>query len=157
MSAIFGETLTFSQDDGPDVPLVVYGDEFYARYESANGHTVVYDSDRGRYCYALSANGRLTSSGIPLEKPAPSDLPRHLRDSPAVRNKKFRQRYQMMRARTPSDLPIFRTRGPEGGLLSGPRVSEGNVKGLTVLVQFKDVKTNVTKEDVANHLNGDTY
>ena len=32
MSAIFGETLTFGQANGPDIRLRVTGDEFYARY-----------------------------------------------------------------------------------------------------------------------------
>jgi len=29
MSAIFGETLTFPQENGPEVELVVFGDEFF--------------------------------------------------------------------------------------------------------------------------------
>jgi hypothetical protein len=53
MSAIFGETLTFSQENGPDVKLVVFGDEFYARYETIDGYTVVYDIDLKQYCYSI--------------------------------------------------------------------------------------------------------
>ena len=34
MSAIFGEVLTFGQENGPDVRLRVFGDEHYARYEN---------------------------------------------------------------------------------------------------------------------------
>ena len=41
MSAIFGETLIFQQDNGPSVELVIFGDEFYARYETTDGYTVV--------------------------------------------------------------------------------------------------------------------
>src|SRR5262245_18205505 len=52
VSAIFGETLTFSQPAGPPVGLRVFGDEFYARYETLDGHTVVLDTDLGLYCYA---------------------------------------------------------------------------------------------------------
>lgn len=52
MSAIFGEYLIFRQEKGPDVELVVHGDEFYSRYETVDGYTVVYDVDRGLYCYA---------------------------------------------------------------------------------------------------------
>jgi hypothetical protein len=39
MSIIFGETLTFGQENGPDVQLVVFGDEFYARFEDTNPHS----------------------------------------------------------------------------------------------------------------------
>ncbi len=53
MSAIFAETIIFPQENGSDVELVVFGDEFYARYETKDGYTVVYDPDRGLYCYAL--------------------------------------------------------------------------------------------------------
>ena len=57
MSAIFGEYLIFPQENGPDVELVVFGDEFYARYETVSGYTVVYDGGRGLYCYADLLNG----------------------------------------------------------------------------------------------------
>ena len=42
VSAIFGETLSFGQERGPEVQLVVFGDEHYARYENLDGYTVVY-------------------------------------------------------------------------------------------------------------------
>ncbi len=45
MSAIFGETLIFPQDNGPDVELVVFGDEFYSRRETKEGYTVIYDDN----------------------------------------------------------------------------------------------------------------
>ena len=34
MSAIFGETLVIDQENGPPIELVVWGDEFYVRYET---------------------------------------------------------------------------------------------------------------------------
>lgn len=46
MSGIFGSTLTFSQEEGEDVRLVVFGDDKYARYETLDGYSVVYDADR---------------------------------------------------------------------------------------------------------------
>ena len=45
MSAIFGELMSFDQDNGPEVKLRVYGDEFYARYETEEGYTAIYDED----------------------------------------------------------------------------------------------------------------
>jgi hypothetical protein len=56
MSAIFGENLIFQQEKGSDVELVVFGDEFYARYQTKDGYTVVYDPDCGLYCYAILLN-----------------------------------------------------------------------------------------------------
>jgi hypothetical protein len=68
MSAIFGETLTFTQGDGSAVELKVNGDEFYARYETGGGYTVVYDTDLRRYCYATVVNGQFASTGSLLTK-----------------------------------------------------------------------------------------
>jgi hypothetical protein len=58
MSGIFNEQLTFKQENGPDVRLVVMGDEHYAHYETIDGYTVVYDVEKGLYCYAITVNGR---------------------------------------------------------------------------------------------------
>lgn len=97
MSTIVGETLIFSQESGDDVKLVVFGDEFYARYETLEGYTVVYDDDLGLYCYALVVKGRFVSSGSPLTKRPPSGLRKHLRESSEVRNDKFIRQYKKIR------------------------------------------------------------
>jgi hypothetical protein len=55
MSAIFGETLTFGQASGPHIQLKVFGDEFYARYETPAGYSVIYDEEMGLFCYARLA------------------------------------------------------------------------------------------------------
>jgi M6 family metalloprotease-like protein len=82
-----------------------------------------------------------------------------LKESEEVRNSKFQKRYALM---IPPEEPvtapeILRTLGPNQGLLAGRRVSEGNVKGLTVLVQFQDVKSSVTAADVSEMLNDIRY
>ena len=91
MSAIFGETLTFGQEKGPDVKLIVFGDELYARYEDLNGYTVVYDPELGLFCYARLAAGVFRSTGVPVGEPPPADLARHLQELPeAIRAKSVR-------------------------------------------------------------------
>ena len=158
MSAIFAETLIFQQENGPDVELVVFGDEFYARYETKEGYTVVYDPDRGQYCYALLLNGQLASSGIPISKRPPSEIRRGLREAEKVRNEKFSQRYEALRPpATDVASNVARTLGPNNGLLNGRRVSEGHIRGLTVLVEFTDLTTAVTAADVEEMLNAPNY
>lgn len=159
MSAIFGETLTFTQENGPDVRLVVFGDEFYARYETEDGYTVVDDSDLGLFCYAFLVNGEFVSSGIPLTKRPPAGVRRHFKESEMVRNAKFEKRYTLM---TPPANPYQPTNtmltfGPNNGLLEGRRVSEGSVRGLTILVQFQDIKSSTTSAEVEEMLNGQSY
>jgi M6 family metalloprotease-like protein len=159
MSSIFGETLTFEQEDGPDVKLVVFGDESYARYENEDGYTVVYDSDLGVYCYAVLINGEFVSSGVSLTQSPPAGVRRHFKESGEVRNAKFEARHALM---IPPPDPYratdtMRTIGRNKGLLPGRCVSEGKVKGLTIMVQFQDVKSAVTADEVSDILNGQDY
>lgn len=102
MTGVFGETLTLGQENGPDVELVVFGDEFYARYETKDGYAVVYDSDLGLFCYALVLDGRFVSSGVPMTEEPPPDLERHAKESEAVRRAKAAEK---IAARTPPDEP----------------------------------------------------
>ncbi len=159
MSSIFGEILTFSQENGPDVKLKVFGDEFYSRYENLDGYTVVYDVDLGLFCYAVLINGEFVSSGVGLSLSPPSKVWRHLKESEQIRNEKFESRYARMTPPVNGYSPhsSLKTFGSNKGLLEGRRVSEGKIKGLTVLVQFQDVKSTVTREDVDRMLNGENY
>lgn len=97
MSAIFGETLLFPQENGPDVELVVFGDEFYSRRETPSGYTVIYDDAQGQYCYAILQNGRFTSSGVTLSAPPPPGLEPHLEEAEAIRHEQFSTRYSQLR------------------------------------------------------------
>lgn len=159
MSAITGEILTFSQEKGPDVKLKVFGDEFYSRYENLDGYTVVYDIDLGQFCYAYLIKGEFVSSGVDLSRAPPEKIWRHLKESEQVRNSKFETRYARMNPPIELYQPVatLRTFGPNKGLLEGRRLSKGDIKGLTILVQFKDVKSTVTREDVDRMLNGENY
>ena len=51
----------------------------------------------------------------------------------------------------------MRTFGPNQGLLEGRVLSIGAVKGLTILVNFQDVTSTVTRADVDDMLNGANY
>ena len=158
MSVIFGETLTFGQAKGPDIRLLVTGDEFYASYETLDGYTAVNDSDRGFFVYAHLQNGVLVSSGVPVTVAPPAGSLRHLRESLLVRNRRFESRRSRSRApavRGANDAAL--TFGPSLGLLEGRRLSEGSVRGLTILVEFQDVRTTVTQADVSDLLNAPNY
>jgi hypothetical protein len=86
MTGIFGDTVSFKQENGPDISLAVHGDESYARYETPDGYTVIYDPELGLYCYAFTNDdGRFVSSKIPATEPPPADLPLHLEEAFAIR------------------------------------------------------------------------
>ena len=86
MSALFGESVTLGQEHGPDVQLVVFGDEFYARYETPDGYTAVYDSGKGLFCYATLHEGAFQSSGVPTTEKPPAGLQPHAKESDTVRH-----------------------------------------------------------------------
>ena len=88
MTAVFGETRSMAQRDGPDVDVVVFGDEFYARYETVDGYSVVYDEQRGRFCYAVLAEGAFVSSGVPIDAARPANALLHGTESDQVRGSK---------------------------------------------------------------------
>ena len=158
MSTIVGERLIFGQQEGDNVSLVVFGDEFYARYETANGYTVVYDLNYGCYCYAQLIDGQLVSSTIPISKRPPIGLRKHLSASPRNRNEEFRSRYNTLRPReSVGETQVMRTLGPNSGLLTGRQVNQGNVRGLTILVEFQDIDCEVSGEDVTHLLNDEIY
>ena len=91
MSSIFGEKLTFPQEKGQEVKLIVYGDEFYAQYETEEGYSVVYDRDQGLFCYAHLKEGAFFSSKIPIRESPPRNLEKHLQEAGGVRLKKADQ------------------------------------------------------------------
>ncbi|MFF0066144.1 M6 family metalloprotease domain-containing protein [Streptomyces sp. NPDC005279] len=164
MSAIFGENLTFTQEDGGDVELVAFGDDKYARYETMDGYTVVYDTQQGGYCYAEqygSGTGRrFSSTGVRVPEGPPENLPRHLREGQEFRRNQVMDRFATMippdeRAAIRPDAML--TFGPNQGLLPGDRVSEGDVRGLTILVTFPGTNTTVTREDVDDMLNSPNF
>lgn len=158
MSAIFGELLKFPQADGNDVELRTFGDEHYARYENLDGYTAIYDDTGGRYCYAELAGNRFVSTGVPINQDPPAGIVRHLQETAAVKRAKSETR--RMLHHDPQGLAfenVVRTFGPNQGLLEGRQLSIGTVRGLTVLVDFADVKSTTTVADVENMLNGDAY
>jgi M6 family metalloprotease-like protein len=159
MSAIFGERLTFGQRSGPAVHLVVLGDEFYARHETEDGYTAVYDDADGVFCYALLVGGAFVSSRAPISGGPPPRLPRHLQEAPAVRRGKRAARRAVVRPRSTARALAGAnfTLGPNGGLLEGRRLSTGAVRGLTILVNFQDVTSTVTQADVSALLNDANY
>lgn len=159
MSAIFGEILTFGQEKGPEIALRVFGDEHYARYENLDGYSAIYDGQLGVFCYARLAAGSFRSTGTPLSARPPAGLVRHLQESQETIAARAQAR-KMRRAAMTGGLreeAAIRTIGPNQGLLEGRVLSAGNVKGLTILVNFQDIASTVSRADVEELLNGANY
>ena len=132
MSAIFGEMLTFGQANGDDVRLRVFGDEHYARYEDADGYSVVYDDELGLFCYARLATGAFRSTGVPLDRDVPAGLVRHLQEAQetvVARAAARKLRRAAMTGGHHEDERVM-TFGPNQGLLEGRVLTVGDLRGL---------------------------
>jgi hypothetical protein len=92
MAGVFGEQVTIGQANGPDVELVVHGDEHYARYETPDGYSAVYDENLGLFTYALLRDGRFHSSGVPVGQAPPPGAQQHAQESAEVRIAKAAER-----------------------------------------------------------------
>ncbi len=88
MGKLSGEKVTIGQADGPDIDLVVHGDELYARYETPDGYPVIYDERCGLFCYALLRGGRFISSSVPASESPPPGARRHAAETDAIRQEK---------------------------------------------------------------------
>ena len=158
MSSLNGEVIICDQSLGEPLQLRIFGDEFYSRRETLDGYSVVYDTARRCYCYATLAVGRFVSTGVPTYKLVPRELRRHLKEDPRIRNEKFGQRYAQLRPPEEDGIPgMMRTLGAEGGLLSGRKLHRGPVKGLTIVVNFDDIRTNIATSDIDQMFNADNY
>ena len=85
MGKLSGQKVTIGQANGPDIELIVRGDELYAHYETPAGYPVVYDHARGLFCYALLVKGRFHSSGVPATAAPPPAARRGGAESTSVR------------------------------------------------------------------------
>jgi hypothetical protein len=99
MSALFGDRVTLAQANGPDVELLVWGDEYYATYETPSGYAAVYDDQLGLYCYARVVEGRFESTKVPVSAPPPAGTEPHARESDAVRMHKAAEKQAQRQAR----------------------------------------------------------
>jgi M6 family metalloprotease-like protein len=158
MSAIIGETVTMGQANGPDVQLCVTGDEFYAVHETTDGYAAVNDTTLGLFCYGRLENGALVSSGVPIGALPPTGTERHLRETPEARRGRtvMLNRPANSSSARKAGAPAL-VRGVNNGLLEGRRLSSGTVRGLTILVDFQDIKTSVTVQEIDAMLNGQNY
>lgn len=146
-----GRETRWQQPDGQVVEIRVFGDEFYARTENADGYTLVFTDDT--YSYAeLSADGKcLVSTGVLANQPAPVGLAKHLdlpneeireiaRTNSAKLNdnsdKRWSKRIEARRKIRLADTGAsFSKAEVEAAKVDAAPVT-GNQVGLTILVQF---------------------
>lgn len=156
-----GEQFSLRQPDGTFVPVLVWGDEFHQNVESPDGYTLIRDKDEW-ICYAvLSADGNeYISSGIRYtsDRRTPSLSKRIRINRESMQKKQLAKKkalgYQQLIEPNPA-LPHIYSPSPqdEGGEPAEPKM----VTGLTVLIDFPDTKSNITREMIENFCNQPGY
>jgi len=156
-----GEQFSLKQPDGTTVPVLVWGDEFHQDVESPDGYTLVRDKD-GWICYAsLSADeNEYISSGIRYNPQgrAPS-LKKKMRIRLESIHKKVRKNKEVL-----GYMKLIEPESEQSLLYSPSPLDEGvetaeprRVTGLTILIDFPDVKSTTTRETIENFCNQQGY
>ncbi len=159
-----GQLTEFQQPGGNRLMLRVFGNEYYARTETPDGYTVIFNHKDGSYDYArTSADGEsFESTGIKADAAAPPGLVKHQAISAAAarsianaRREKFdlqrAERWEMrvkgMRAKRDREAGLAPANAPGDGetpqsvpaeLEAQSAPLNGAKVGLTILVQFPD-------------------
>jgi len=149
-----GREIDWEQPGGEKIKLRVFGDEYYGRTETAEGYTVIYDSDDGAYHYAeLSADATsMKPSGAKAHLPPRGGQARHL-DLPKTtilgiqqsnrariagkRDQRWSRRVQAVRTLQAARMAGRAIRSAPAAAANGNATPViGNKVGLTILAQF---------------------
>jgi M6 family metalloprotease-like protein len=180
-----GYESTFKQPDGTEITLKFYGDEFYARTETVDGYTVVFDPATQSYEYAnVASDGKkLLKTGMKVGKGDPQALgvKKHLDVDPAERSAIARNRFKRWddatgnskrwaeikagmqaadaKASAPQLAPGVESAPAEEGIALAPPsfTTTGNKLGLTLLIDFSDAPATIPQAEIIDFCNGDSY
>lgn len=149
-----GREIQWVQPGGEKLTLRVYGDDYYARTETVDGYTVVFDEKDRAYHYAtLAANGKsLKPSGVRAHRAPQDGLAKHL-DLPkdqagkiyqANRLKFMGEREELWSERVQAHRLLTSARAAGKTLPAAQAAAamakaapvEGKKVGLTILAQF---------------------
>lgn len=155
-----GRKTQWIQPNGAELKLRVFGDESYARTETVDGYTVVFNNADNAYHYAVlsPAGSVFLKTGALVPGKVPASLAKHLElpeaeilkiskanraifaGERAARWNKRVQAVQKIRAAAQNRAALGADEAKQAAILAAPVV--GDIKGLTILAQFpNDPKT----------------
>ncbi|WP_238157657.1 M6 family metalloprotease domain-containing protein [Aeromonas salmonicida] len=144
---------TVTQPDGSTLELILNGSTLYADQRTKDGYPVIYDNTLKGYAYAkLSENEEMfESTGILVTESngvntrsiqKDTDIPQHAKRSIVQRNARQLQVLQ------------YQAQSPKiSGFASQYANVTGNVRGLTILIQFPDESSSIPSSEVINYTN----
>lgn len=153
------------QPDGSRVLVSATGDEYFQQIETPEGYTLIRD-ENGWICYAKLNDDETeyVSSGIVYkginsrrsEDPGKTNLEKHVKiKKEAIKDKADEVRKRLhgtdFKNAPESDSDLDR------GLLDSKIRTSGDVKGLTILVDFPDVKSDISRSEIDRFFNETGY
>lgn len=158
-----GEIHTFTQPDGSQVDVKLFGSEFYMRAEGLDGYTLVRDKESSWICYAsLSDDGKEliatryryfgTKAGVSTLNVNPG-VAKHLDIKPEYIEAAMNQN-----AQTLFGLP--NVEAVQNSYTSHQRAGEvlqGDLRGLCIIVDFSDEVATLKTEDYIDFCNSLNY
>jgi len=147
---VTGQIFELLQPDRASVAVRIWGDEFYQVVESLDGYTLVKDKDTGIICYAKLSDdeNELLSTGIPVGGSLEGlGIEPHIRISQDAAAEKIRAARAGFAA---ADTQAEDTLGLDFTL---PRLSEGNIRGICLIVDFPDEAGTIPPSDVNGFCN----
>ena len=167
-----GLQIEWTQPDGSEILLKVYGDEFHARTETADGYTVIFDHESKSYHYARKTNDGTTleSTGVIAGKANPVELvlAKHMDlNADEIRRRASIRRNEWEAATRNKERwhALKNQRNAIDGLQNGglpgaapPSSTTTGVKvGLTLLIDFDDDPASIPQAEIIHLLNSENY
>ncbi len=157
-------TYHFRQPNGEVLKVTIEGNDYYAEQRTEDGSLLVYDPQRRGLCYA-----RVNAAGDDLESTGVLASNMRLRAMGSRRERGLEAHHRARKAHerrlrlmgSGNTAAVYPDAGSGSGTLAAPAPTPsavtGTVRGLTVLIQFPDVASALTKAQVESFLNDVPY
>ena len=152
----------FKQPGGEKLRVHLDGNDYYAEQRTDDGSLVVYDAAKKGFCYATvnAAGDELVSTGVLATNAKVRSLAGTAKKqeglSQEARARKAKEKFEKMNGRS-----LDSARKTASAALSAPQSLAapvtGQVKGLTVIIDFPDVPGTITQAQVNSFLNDMPY
>lgn len=159
------------QPDGTFVQVDITGDEYYQHIESPDGYTLFRDED-GWICYAelnedetdyvstgivyKAGDNRRTVNSIDQVDQRNNRLEKHLKIKNEAVKKKADEVRKRLHGSDFKNTPQSNSQN-SNGLLDSKIKASGDVKGLTILIDFPDTRSSISKSELNSFFNGTGY
>ncbi|RXE87651.1 MULTISPECIES: M6 family metalloprotease domain-containing protein [Pseudoalteromonas] len=161
------EQYQFTQPSGEVITLILNGNTYFAQQRTPDGELVVYDASLKGMAYAeVSADGeQLISTGKLVTKRNKQGIQRHSVNamqqglSSTAIAKKVKAAQQVMLGQNQTSVDLIHTHQFERSDNTTALNAEisGQVKGLTIIIDFPDERGTITKAQVERFLNDQNY